>query len=547
MAVNRNRAVKFRFPQRLISSMLPNLEAPEIVFGLCSPIGTNNKKVSGLISTILMKYSYKSSYFKVTDIMKDVAIKGMSLDEKPVEKRYDTHIKYANKLRDLIGFPSALAMMCCAAVRAHRRKERAKPNSYLPSNAYIFDQFKRKEEIEALRQVYGRLFILVSIYSDKEIRIQHLSERIAEDHAVSRPTGEHENLAKELVQRDEDEEGVPNGQRFRDAFPLADLFINIDDPEGAEKAIERFLQAFFGSNKISPTHDEYGMYIAKSAALRSLDLSRQVGAAIFSQQGEVVTQGCNEVPKAGGGTYWADDPTDTRDYILERDENERIKRSLLADVVRRLAEGKFIDTDKTDDELVNFVLDEAARKGSILREAQLMDLLEFGRIIHAEMSAISDAARLGRSIKDTFLYCTTFPCHICAKHIVAAGIKKVVYIEPYPKSYAEQLHRDSITVQAGDYKGAKTQFSPFIGISPFRFREVFERGRRKDAHGKFSEWADGRPRPVVRYTVATYLENETALTKIFSDRMKLLVQQGLVSVSSDNANRPRKAAKKPKP
>jgi deoxycytidylate deaminase len=57
-----------------------------------------------------------------------------------------------------------------------------------------------------------------------------------------------------------------------------------------------------------------------------------------------------------------------------------------------------------------------------------MDALEYGRIIHAEMSAICDAARLGRSIKNAVLFTTTFPCHMCAKHIVAAGITKVVFL-----------------------------------------------------------------------------------------------------------------------
>src|SRR5690554_7068769 len=44
------------------------------------------------------------------------------------------------------------------------------------------------------------------------------------------------------------------------------------------------------------------------------------------------------------------------------------------------------------------------------------------------LSAISDAARNGLKIKEAVLYCTTFPCHICAKHIIAAGIRRVVYI-----------------------------------------------------------------------------------------------------------------------
>jgi Cytidine and deoxycytidylate deaminase zinc-binding region len=48
--------------------------------------------------------------------------------------------------------------------------------------------------------------------------------------------------------------------------------------------------------------------------------------------------------------------------------------------------------------------------GRALRDSRLMDLLEFSRVIHAEMSAICDAARLGRTTKDATLFCTTFPC-----------------------------------------------------------------------------------------------------------------------------------------
>ena len=76
-----------------------------------------------------------------------------------------------------------------------------------------------------------------------------------------------------------------------------------------------------------------------------------------------------------------------------------------------------------------------------------MDALEYGRTIHAEMSAISDAARLGRALKGTILFCTTFPCHMCAKHIVAAGISEVIYLEPYPKSLAGELHGDSVEIE----------------------------------------------------------------------------------------------------
>jgi tRNA(Arg) A34 adenosine deaminase TadA len=136
-----------------------------------------------------------------------------------------------------------------------------------------------------------------------------------------------------------------------------------------------------------------------------------------------------------------------------------------------------------------------------------MDIIEFGRMIHAEMLAISDAARLGRATKDATLYCTTFPCHLCAKHIVAAGIDRVVFLEPYPKSYAQKLHSDSITFET---KVPKTVlFQPFMGISPRRYRDIFEkRTARKDVKGKAREWYEGRPTPLVEDRSPAYIANE---------------------------------------
>jgi cytidine deaminase len=517
--------------------MLPALDTPEIIFGLCSPIGTDNRKVSEIITRVLRNFDYTTRIFKVTELMESMKIQGMDLHKEPTEIRYDNYIKYANRLRELSKSNAVLAMLCCAAIRNHRREKIETPTGYLPENAYIFDQFKRPEEIQVLRQVYGKLFVLISIYSDKDQRTQRLAKRIAHDRSATKVTDTDDNAAKALVQRDEDEEGQAAGQRMRDAFPLADLFINIDDEREAEKLLERFLKCLFGANDISPTRDEYGMYMAKSASLRSLDLSRQVGAAIFTKRGEVVTLGCNEVPKTGGGTYWSDDPTDDRDYKRGVDENERIKVALLVDVVKRLCAGDFLKEQKSENEIVKYVNEQASRRGSPLRDAYVMDLLEYGRVVHAEMSAISDAARLGRPIADSVLYCTTFPCHICAKHIVASGIGRVVYIEPYPKSYAEDL-LSSIVVQAGAVATDKVPFSPFIGVSPLRFRDIFERGRRKDEKGKFQPWAEGKPKLIVRYTVATYLMNEAALTAMLAAIQTDLERQALIAVPPPNTTNP---------
>jgi deoxycytidylate deaminase len=86
------------------------------------------------------------------------------------------------------------------------------------------------------------------------------------------------------------------------------------------------------------------MYIAKSASLRSAALTRQVGAAVFRDTGEIISMGCNEVPKAGGGTYWSEDPNDRRDIVEGHDPNERKKNELLADLIDRLLSGGHLST-----------------------------------------------------------------------------------------------------------------------------------------------------------------------------------------------------------
>ena len=59
--------------------------------------------------------------------------------------------------------------------------------------------------------------------------------------------------------------------------------------------------------------------------------------------------------------------------------------------------------------------------------------------IHAEQNAIIQAAKLGVSIDGATLYCTHQPCSVCAKMIINAGIKRVVYQEGYPDDFTLEL------------------------------------------------------------------------------------------------------------
>lgn len=59
--------------------------------------------------------------------------------------------------------------------------------------------------------------------------------------------------------------------------------------------------------------------------------------------------------------------------------------------------------------------------------------------IHAEQNAIIQAAKLGVSIEGATLYCTHFPCVICAKMIINAGISRIVYKHSYPDDFSAEL------------------------------------------------------------------------------------------------------------
>jgi dCMP deaminase len=73
---------------------------------------------------------------------------------------------------------------------------------------------------------------------------------------------------------------------------------------------------------------------------------------------------------------------------------------------------------------------------------------ELCRGIHAEQNAIIQAAYHGVSIREATLYCTNLPCSICAKMIINAGIRTIVYLFGYADAMSEEMLRQAgITVR----------------------------------------------------------------------------------------------------
>lgn len=146
----------------------------------------------------------------------------------------------------------------------------------------------------------------------------------------------------------------------------------------------------------------------------------------------------------------------------------------------------------------------------VIQNSEIKDITEYGRMVHAEMDSILSCARSNNSTQGATLYVTTFPCHNCAKHIVAAGIKEVMFVEPYPKSKALEFHEDSISLEKSD---SKLRFKPFVGVGPRNFINLFSLSlgigtelERKDLQGKSleSQWNPKTAKLRIKGTPSSY-------------------------------------------
>jgi len=222
------------------------------------------------------------------------------------------------------------------------------------------------------------------------------------------------------------------------------------------------------------------MHTAFSAASRSFCLSRQVGASITDDSGNVLAIGYNDVPKANGGLYSFEDSADKRCFnvgnrcctntVNKNQEFVNIKNNIVAKA-------------KIEDEKKGVIL-------NILKNSPFKDSIEHCRAIHAEMEALLALSRNpSRSTVGTSMYVTLQSCHNCTKHILGAGVKKVIFIEPYPKSLAQRLHSDAIEIDPinpDNPPNDKLVFIPYEGIAPLRYQEFFMRKNQiKDKAGKF--------------------------------------------------------------
>ena len=481
----------------------------ELVVGLVGAVGAELEQVVTLLDERIKRAGYAVEVITISsDVIAKIANAPISSESK--FDRISSLMTAGNVARERANDDAILAYGASSIIFANRSREvESLPAPPRQKVAYIIKSLKRPEEVDALRFIYPQGFVLVGVHADLARRLAHL------EHDV----GMSKDQAIELVRRDDEESRVPHGQRVKRTFHLADFFVQITgDGDQLRNEIRRMVEIWFGHPYITPTFDEYAMYFAFAAAMRSADLSRQVGA-VLTRKNQILASGANECPAAGGGQYWpkanaSDEETrdfaNGRDYRRGVDSNRVEQLRIIQDIVEK---GSKPDYGFSPEKLTK-----------LLKESRILDLTEYGRVVHAEMEAILACCRTGISTIDADLHCTTFPCHNCAKHIIAAGIKRVVYIEPYAKSKALEFHDEAITTDNLIPGENKVKFEPFVGIGPRRFFDLFsmqlgtgyELIRKNKETGKRMHWVANEAKLRIQMNPNSYLDHEVLASKRFS-------------------------------
>lgn len=481
----------------------------EIFIAIVGAIGIDLDSIHQIVSQKLKAFKYDTKHVKVSE-----HVLGEIFDEKPAFQHENERIEYymdkGNVLREK--FTGTISLGIATKISSLRKKSN-EPNL---RTAYFINSLKHPDEVQLLRKIYAHGFFLISIYSDEDRRIKYLTET------------RHIPLdkAKELIKRDTDE-SVKHGQHTADTFHLSDFFVNIDgNSDKLQNDIWRIIDLIFGNPYVTPTFDEYAMYMAFSSSLRSADLSRQVGAVI-TKDTAILSTGANDVPKFGGGVYWPFYSEDHqkiidlphgRDFKHGKDSNTQTKIEIIDEIINKLP--KSVSQKFSEEEIIELK--------EHLKSSRLKDITEYGRVVHAEMDAILNCARTNISTLNTELFSTTFPCHNCAKHIVASGIKRVVYIEPYPKSKALDFHKDTIELKTIKRVSDKVIFEPFVGVGPRSFFNLFSISlgsgyevKRKQKDGKIIEWIPQKASVRMPLPAGSYLDREISMVSDLQEIIKL--------------------------
>lgn len=443
-----------------ITNLIP---ADTIILGFTGSIGSGCSYIS---TGIERHYKYKK--YTLSDILREIARR-----EGYQHPTTEDLQNIGNELRSSHG-NSVLVQILFDGIDATHVKS---------LDGIIIDSIRNDGEIYVLKQF--PYFYLFSIHAEEDVR----RDRSIGTHKRFKSLKEF-NLADE---RDKAED-YAFGQQVIKCNYLSDIIINNNEdiPASNESQKKRYLDKIYNDyiylikNKKDklitpdrlPTANETLMTMAYAESQLSSCLKRKVGCMIasistFNGAGntirdsiQVISSGHNEVPTGTTPCIFMDYERCYRDYLQEK-QAEKIKYCPHCGEKIKVSQTKCTCGKKTKrflkvcpnckNELhIEYkcpkcnkqVFNEYLHSGG--------KLLDVCRALHAEENALLNLTNNGsRNLENVVLYTTTYPCNLCANKIAQAGIKKVIYADPYTMEDAKIILSNS-GIDTEKFQGIKS-------------------------------------------------------------------------------------------
>ncbi|XOF34281.1 MAG: anti-phage dCTP deaminase [Candidatus Electrothrix sp. YB6] len=292
----------------------------------------------------------------------------------------------------------------------------------------VIDAIRNPFEAIFFRERYAA-FYLMSINTDNNDRIYRLKKLLDlnDSQLASIDNNEYEKKLREAE--------VFYSQDISKCIELADIHIN--NPQKGENdfiTLKRQLSCYIAlimhPGLITPSSTERCMQVAYTAKLNSACLSRQVGAAVADRNFSIKSIGWNNSPEG-------QPPCALRniEHLIDNEDQEAYSHyekynKNFRDFVRNRYQDK-IDSQEIRDKLCGRNISYCFKdlQNSLEEEKNQVHT----RSLHAEENAFLQLAKYGGSgIQGGILFTTASPCELCSKKAYQLGIKRIIFIDPYP-------------------------------------------------------------------------------------------------------------------
>ncbi|OGV68188.1 MAG: hypothetical protein A2498_15065 [Lentisphaerae bacterium RIFOXYC12_FULL_60_16] len=464
--------------------MARQLYSSVLIIGFVGPLGSG---CSFIAHGLQDQLGDRAHYYKLSKYLREIA-KCQGISDPTTEQLQDI----GNELRHKKGL-SVLAEMCIDQIRGEVRKA---PTTWADDHVVIIDSIRNEGEVRYLRSFPN--FYLFSVFA-------HYEERRRRIVGPDRDLKKEEDFQR-ADERDQREDHA-YGQQVASCNYLSDATIDNNEtfPTRSKKQKRRLLCIRIEDDYVSltiaaafphveiqdrrPTTQETLMTAAYAVSKKSNCLNRHVGAVIAFVPKEkpahardataappfrIISSGYNEVPVGNTPCAYSGEGKCYRDFLQEQHARrwkncpncgqpitQKMKCSECGETVETISR-KCTTRECQKIPMFDYTCPGCKIKvfthfltGGKKTPTRMLDMC---KALHAEENALLGMPSFYQPAAEgqLVLFTTTFPCNLCANKIVGAGIRKVVFAEPYPMQEARQVLSEG-GVEIVQFEGIKSR------------------------------------------------------------------------------------------